>query len=739
MAEAIEVKKSVCAGCKAECGVLVHVKDNHLVKAVEDPDYPRKAWPPTRACVRLRAAKEWFYHPQRLNFPLKRKGARGEGKWERITWDQAFDEMADKLKDIIKKYGPESLFLTEGTSYREEYPMRDRFFTLIGNPLNSSGAGNTCFWPRTGVAYAVTGMYPNMSVRPSTKCVVALGVELMVSRPVTAYYTRQAVENGAKFIVIDPRRTDSARMADIHLQVRPGSDCALLMAMINVVIAEELYDKQFVEKWCYGFDKLRDRIKEYTPEVAEKICDVPADKIREAARMYALNRPGAMVEGLGQEHQTNNTEIMHCRWILAALVNNIDIEGGEELTGPYPQMLGYGDLKPGVSLSEEQKKKQIGSDRFRLLSWPGRDMIRPDIKKVWPSLPHMAVTGHGPSTMRAILTGKPYPVRAGITQGSNPMITSPNIKIIYEALKSLDFYAVTDHVMTPSAELADYVLPAACWLERPMLWDMGETTNYVISGEAALPASIPGEYDHRTDFDFWRGLGVHMGQEEYWPWRTLEEYYDARLKPTGMTHHEFVHKVRAQLKPNPFRKYEKTGFATKTGKIELYCTLFERLGYDPLPVYREHAETKVSRPDMLEQYPLTLITGGRVRQFFCSDFRHIESVRKLHPDPLVQIHPETASKLGIKEGDWVYIESPRGRVNMKAALFDGVKPDVVSAEYGWWLPEKPGEDPYLHGVWDVNINALVADDPDICSPISGCFPLRTALCRVYKVGGDGQG
>jgi thiosulfate reductase / polysulfide reductase chain A len=729
MSEAIEVKKSICSGCKAECGVLAYVQDNHLVKAVEDPDYPRKVWPPTRACVRLRAAKEWFYHPQRLNYPLKRKGARGEGNWERISWDQAFDEMADKLKDIIKKYGPEGLFLTEGTAPREEHPIRDRFFSFLGNPLNSSGAASVCFWPRTGVAMAIVGMYSNMSVRPSTKCIVALGVEPMVSRPVTAYNIRKAINNGAKYIVIDPRRTDSARMADIHLQVRPGSDCALMMGMINVIINEGLYDKQFVDKWCYGFDKLKERIKDYTPESAEKICDVPAEKIKEAARMYASNRPGAMVEGLGQEHQSNNAEIMHCRWILAALVNNIDIEGGEELTGPYPQILGYGQLEPRENLSEEQKKKQLGSDRFRLLSWPGQRIQRQNLLKVWPKLPAVASIGHGPSTMRAILTGKPYPVRAGITAASNPMITSPNIKTIYEALKSLDFYAVTDHVMTPSAELADYVLPAASWMERPMLFDQGETTNYVISGEAALPLTIPGEYDHRTDFDFWRGLAIRMGQEKYWPWRNLEEFYDARLKPTGMTHHEFVYKVRAQLKPNPFRKYEKTGFATGTGKIELYSTTFERLGYDPLPVFREHGETKVSRPDMLKRYPLTLITGGRVRQFYCSEFRHVESVRKLHPDPLIQIHPETAAKLAIKEGDWVWIESPRGKVKMKATLFDGVKPDVVSAEYGWWLPEKLGPD---HGVWDVNINVLLADDPDLCNQITGAFPLRTALCRVYK-------
>jgi len=156
------------------------------------------------------------------------------------------------------------------------------------------------------------------------------------------------------------------------------------------------------------------------------------------------------------------------------------------------------------------------------------------------------------------------------------------------------------------------------------------------------------------------------------------------------------------------------------------------LGYDPLPVYREHGETRVSRPDLSAEYPLTLITGGRIRQYYHSDFRQIESVRKLHPEPLMQLHPETAAKLGIADGDWAWIESPRGKVRMKVVLFARMKPDIVHAEHGWWLPELPEEEPWLHGVWESNSNILLADDPDLCNPITGAFPLKTNLCRVYK-------
>lgn len=732
MAEKTEVKKCICVGCKGECGVLVHVKNNHIVNATEDPEWPAKVWPPTRSCVRLRAAKEWFYHPERLNFPLKRAGDRGDGKWELITWKQAFDEMAEKLQGIIDQNGPESVFYTEGTTYKGEVALRARFFNLLGNPTNSAGAANICFWPRSTIANMTVGMYSENSVSPNTKCTVLLGVEALVSRPGVAHNMRESIKNGGKLLVLDPRRTESAKMADVHLQVRPGTDCAVLLGMIHVIINEDLYDNGFVEKWCYGFDKLKERVAQYPPEVAEQISEVPAEKIRQAARLYATNKPGAMVEGMGIEELTNNAEILHCRWILPALVNNIDIEGGEELTGPHPDILGYFDLEPKAILDEEQRRKQLGSDRFRLISWPGQKIVTENLKRVWKTLPAREDIGHGPSTMRAILTGKPYPVRAGITTGSNPMVTEPNVKMVYKALKSLDLYIVLDHWMTPSAMLADYVLPCASWHERPLLWDFGGYGRYMGAGEAAVPKTVNGEYDHRLDFDFWRGLGIRLGQEEYWPWETLEEYYDARLKPLAMTHQEFVYKVRCQRKENPFRKYEKTGFATNTGKIELYNTAFESLGYDPLPVYREHGETKLSRPDMTQDYPLTLLTGKRIREFYHSDFRQVKSVRKLHPDPLVQLHPKTAAKLNISEGDWAWIESPRGRVRNKVVFFEGMRPDIVMVEHGWWLPEMPGEEPWLHGVWEVNANVLLADDPDLCNPLTGGFPLKTGLCKVYR-------
>jgi anaerobic selenocysteine-containing dehydrogenase len=186
--------------------------------------------------------------------------------------------------------------------------------------------------------------------------------------------------------------------------------------------------------------------------------------------------------------------------------------------------------------------------------------------------------------------------------------------------------------------------------------------------------------------------------------------------------------------PDEYKKYESMGgFGTPTGKVELYSTIFEKWGYDPLPHYEEPKESPLSTPELAKEYPLMLITGGRFQPYFHSEHRQIESIRKRRPEPLVQIHPETAKKLGIEDGDWVWIETPRGRVRQKCTYFDGIHPQVVHGEHGWWFPEIPGEAPWLGGVWESNINVVVDDDPNRCNPISGGWPLKTALCKVYKV------
>jgi anaerobic selenocysteine-containing dehydrogenase len=185
--------------------------------------------------------------------------------------------------------------------------------------------------------------------------------------------------------------------------------------------------------------------------------------------------------------------------------------------------------------------------------------------------------------------------------------------------------------------------------------------------------------------------------------------------------------------PKELQRYKKEGFATSTGKIELYSKTLEDLGYDPLPQYCEPAESPYSCPDLAKEYPLILTTGGRHQPFYHSEHRQVESMRKMHPHPIMQIHPDTAKDLGIEDGDWAWLESPRGRIKQKCQVFEGIDPRVVHAQHGWWFPEEDGAEPSLHGVWKSNINVLTNDDPDVCNRISGGWPLRGLLCKVYKV------
>lgn len=735
-------KRAICRWCHAQCRVAVHSANGRLVKIEEDPTDPRVdlILPRTRACPRLAAAKEYIYHPHRVRFPLKRMGERGDNKWERITWEQAVDEIADKLKLIRSNYGPESLMTTAGTG-RTTMWAAPRFQNLFGSP-NYAGQGAICYGPALAPAAAMIGwtLRHRTSLviefgkegKPVSKCALLIGIGLSQAVPRLWKSVRDAKRLGTKIIVVDPRRTQTAELADICLQLRPGTDAALLMAMINVVIKEELYDKEFVRKWCYGFDKVAERAKEYPLQKAAEITWVPAEKIQEAARIYARERPGVSVHGMGLEHMENSQEAIQARLILSAIVGNIDVEGGDYITGPAAR-LGEHDLRLDNMLSPKQKRKQIGANRFKLLAFPGRDMIWEYNEKLWGRKSTLLVQANFPLVLNAIITGKPYPVRAGITIGSNPMLTQANTKLVYKALKSLDLYAVKDFWLTPSAQLADYVLPTACWLERPQLEPV-MADNRIIGGEAALPAVVSGEWEYWTDYEFFRGLGIRLGQEKYWPWRTLEEVCDYLLKPFGMTLREFMDKKDGiDFPPNEYKKYEKMGgFATPTGKVELYSTILGKLGYDPLPHYEEPKESSISTPELTKEYPLMLITGGRFWPYFHSEHRQIESIRKRRPEPRVQIHPETAKGLGIENGDWVWIETLRGRIRQRCLYFDGIYPQVVHGEHGWWFPELPGEEPWLGGVWESNINVVVDNDPNRCNPRSGGWPLKTALCKVYK-------
>ncbi len=741
MEPGIEVKRSLCVMCGANCGVLVYVKDGKIVKIRGNPDNPVSRG---NTCKRVAHVIQWLNHPSQLMYPLKRVGNRGEGKWQRITYEEALDEIAEKLRELKEKYGAETLATSEGTLRYAEFWMRARFMNLFGSP-NNFHPGVICGLNRESLGAAIAGFRvgSKSSDLRYTRCVVIQGSNPRGSSGGGAAQLRRIKEmepGRLRVIVIDPRDTGIAtEEQDIHLQIRPGTDAALMLAWLNVIINEELYDKDFVKNYTFGFDKLAERVQEYPPQLAADITGIPADKIIETARIFGTTKPATIFGGVATDMiGFNATRVEQATACLLAVTGNIDIPGGKlipmypgvEIDGKRP--LRDSDLELTNMLSKEQKAKHIGGDRFRLMSYPGYEAWAPGYKRTYgvPGPTMHTVTANEPLIYRGIINGEPNRIRALLTWGSNIVVRTGNTNLVYKALTSpnLELSVVLDFMLTPSAELADYVMPSASWAERPY-WTTSEDFSAACRfGEAALEPM--GE--RKDDFYFWRGLGIRLGQEEYWPWKTHEEVMEYRAKPIGLNFEELI-KAGGFAPPVQFKKYEKRGFATNTGKFELYSTVLEKIGYDPLPYYREPPESPISTPEVARDYPLILTTGGRSSPQYHSEFHQMATgMRERHPDPIVDINTETARQLGINDGDWVYIETRRGRIKQKAHVTDGIRPDVVNCEASWWYPEMRGEEPSLHGLWESSVNILTADDPDACDELVGGQVLRALLCKVYK-------
>jgi len=697
---------------------------------------------PGAFCVRPSLAKDYQHHPFRLSFPLKRRGPRGSNNWERISWDQALDEIAEKLADIRERYGAEALATSSGTGRGAAEFAKTRFMNLFGSP-NRFGVITICYAPRAMVWFLTFGGHLVSDRKPGkTRMMILWGRNAHEGGPASWKSFLDAKKSGLRTMVVDPRCTEPARQADRWVQLRAGSDVALALGMIHVIIEEGLYHKEFVEKYASGFAALRERARAYTPERVARITWLSADTVREAARFYAANQPSNMVIGVSAEHGApNGIQAVRAVNILRAIVGSIDVEGGDLITGPHPDFLPDAAVELNHMLPPEQRRKQLGSDRFRFMTYPGWELLEEQMRKKWGERHSAAVNlhsaAHAPTVFRAMITGKPYPVKALVVSCSNPLLSYSNTHLVYKALQSTDLLATFDLTWTPTALISDYVLPAACWMERPDMGNFASVGGYplVQMGEAAVPARVAGEYERLNDYEFWRELGTRLGQADRWPWRTFEELWEHRLqgvmeKSGCKSFSEFMREKRWDVEPPRPGLCKEGPLATPSGKVEIYSSILEKLGYDPLPEYQEP-----NIPDDIKRkYPLLNISGVRVMPYHHSEFRHVPSFRKRQPDPMVEIHMDVARRKGINDGDWVYIETPLGRVKQRARLTTSFDPRYIVTQHSWWFPEMPAEGPSLHGLWESNINVTTDDDPDKCDPLSGGWPLKGAYmrCRIYK-------
>lgn len=713
-----KVVKTYCRECGPQCGVLVHVKDGKVVKIEGDPDNPLGS--EGMVCPKATASTQLVYHPDRLKYPLKKVGERGSGKWQRISWDEALDTIAKKFTEVRKTYGAESIAVAVGGSIRRNIAATKILADSLGTPNWSYTDVMYCVGPDVLASMVTYGSRISGELNSdaeNSKCAICWG-----SNPAATYITwlrralKARLKRSAKLIVIDPRFTETVSQADIWLQVRPGTDGALALGMLNVIINEGLYDKEFVNKWCVGFEELKERVQEYPPEKVAEITWVHAKDIKRVARIYATTKPATIFSMVANEQSFNSTQTCRAVCCLRAITGNIDVKGGNV----FPSVpKGFGAFagmwfcdKEWRLLPREMEEKRLGAKEFPLLSGP--------------SSPIGAF--HWPTLCQTILTGKPYPIKAMFI-ANNVLLAMPGSRDVYRALNKLDFLVVEEWFMTPTAELADIVLPSAHWLEMDEIVDRNVSVLTVRQkviepvGECWDELKITYEIVNRMGlkFSIWPGLNHY------------EEFEDFRLRSAGITLAELKEKYYITT-PMEYKKYEKDGFKTPSGRVELYSSILKELGYDPLPTYVEPYESPISTPELAKEYPLILITGARDVGYRHSMGRQIPWLRELVPEPLMQIHPKTAEKLGIKEGDWVWIETPRGegRVKQKATLTLGIHPQVVHAPAHWWYPEKPAPD---HGVWDSNINVVLSTEPPY-EAISGTPPNKGLLCKVYKATED---
>ena len=692
------IVKTFCARMDhGGCGLLIHVEDGKIVRVEGDPDSPLNQG---TMCAKGIAQVERLNHPDRLRYPLKRAGAKGEGRWERISWEEALSMIAQKIQENIDRGEQRAIAFAQGTPKGLELYMMIRLANLLKVP-HIATPGSICHMPRETAALITCGFFPVPDYDHPPALVLVWGSNLFQTNEegVIGSQLRRALDRGAKLITIDPRRTLLASRADLWLQPRPGSDLALALGMLKVIVEEGLYDERFVQDWTVGFEELKVLLKEYPLSRVSTLTWIAEDKIAAAARLYAGTRPACIQWGNALEHNINSVQSARALMILKAVTGNLDVPGGN-VNRVGPSVLRPGEFVLGKSFPD--KREKLLGPEFRLAT----------------------MMGFTPSQLivKAILSGRPYPIRMMYIQGGNPLLSYANAVETFQALKSLEFLAVAEIFMTPTAQLADIVLPTATNFEFDDVGHYGLPHGFIL----ARPKVVDPPEECRPDLWILNELGKKLGQEKsFWP--TLRACLDDVLKPAGMSYEDF--KKAGILKGQwTCRSYEGRNFNTPSGKVEIYSSRFKEWGYDPVPVFREILEAP--EPDVAggQDYPLVL-TSAKDPNYFHSAYRNISSLRKLSPEPLVFLHPETAQKIDLREGDWANIETRMGTIRQKVAFSADLDPRVVVAAYGWWFPER--KDLELSGWKESNINILTENNPPY-EPSIGSTNLRAIRCRVFK-------
>ena len=737
-------------------GVKVVTKDGELIRIEGDDDNPITTG---RVNAMNLAMREYTYAKDRIVYPMKRAYEdRGKNKWERISWAQALDEICDKVRYYQNTYGPESIVCFGGTGREACIYYYALTFSVLQSPnCCYTQSGWSCYGPRCSVSDYVLGAgYPELDYAGHlpgsyhdprytlSKWVVVWGKEPLPSNG-DGFFGHCLVDMmklGTHIISIDPRITwVGAHDGNINLQLRPQTDAAMALGLMQLMFENDEYDHEFVDTWIYGVEELRERCAEYPVDKVAEITTVPAEDIRRAAHIIGTERPIGWAWGLAFDQNKNGVQLSQAMIILAAMAGSIDRPGGLTL-GPPSALLGKWRMNQRGAMTDEVWQKRIGAEE-------------------WPGLSTGMSTTSPDETLNTMETHQPYQLRFAWFNSSNFLAPtcSAQPKRWHDALcESIECCVVQDIMQTPtSMAVGDYFLPIATWCEHDgiVLTHYGRNTVFMGPMNKALQVG-----EAKSDIEICLMFGARLNPE-WWPWykdngvgnepnleqlaEAVDKFFSDQLKELGFDWKSFQELGLYQPGAHGFEyeKYEKgllrfdgePGFNTITGQIEAYSILYESWGEDPLPYYYEpdwspqrHAGTAIA-----EQYPLISTSGSRRYSSFHSENRHVASLRQIDPWPWVQINPETAAKYGITNGDWVEVYNMFGEGRFKAEITPVLKDGIINCAHGWWFPEQDGEEPNLFGVWKSNFNQMVPHQ-DI-SRLGFGAPYKGVMCNIRRVRG----
>jgi len=672
-----------CTLCYHSCGTQVSVRDGVAVKIRGLKSHPVNQG---RLCPKGAKALDVIYSPDRLKTPLKRKN----GNFEEISWEQALDEIAEKLLRLKDVYGPEVAGFFCGSIGVENIEMSTLVHQLrsgYGSP-NFFSVESICYRMRIRTRQMTFGRYP--TEEPDSNLYILWGHNPDQSDFPLKFSIAKNLKKGAGLVVIDPKRIALADKADMYLRIRPGTDGALALALMNVIIEESLCDMGFIEKHTTGFDQLVSHVKEFTPEWAEGITWVPVDDIRKLARLFAGTKGASIFQGTCTQDMTaNGTQNSRAFSVLQVITGNINVPGGW-VTGRAPRF-----AIPGHTTGTGEP---LGADQYPLFF------------DLWGQKSPYGVVTMVPESI-------PDKLKAFMVVGGNPLLSMPDSTAFKEAFAKLDLLVVHDLFMTDTAKAAHYVLPACSHLEK---WGVAYTYNvcHCIPYLMLRKKAIEPLHESWSEWRFLNELATRIGAVDKFPWESEEKFVASILEPSGLPFDHLLH-----VKPEgDFFAEKKYGtpeglFRTPSGKIEIYSDTMKQAGFDPLPAYLEPEKGPV-RGDKksLEKYPLILSVGNRNLYYTHSQHREVGALKKICPEALTEIGPKTALICGIENGDTIIVESHRGQVKMKAHVDDRVAEGVVLVPHGW-----EGE-----------ANGNLLTDVNCREPVMGYPDQKSLQCSIRK-------